>query len=117
MKKMVKEFGGTGARATSSYRDALNFAKTDQNFQTVTLEVTPEQAQQIVYVLSVFGESITLVLRNADDRQLQRTATTNLYDIMGEDSYLVRSQRLPPPAVVPRTRFYDFVGEQAVPVR
>ncbi len=105
--------GKFGERDVASYRDTLNFAKKDQDFQTVTLEVTPEQAQQISYVLSVFGDSIILMLRNSDDRQLKRAATTNLYDIMGPDSYLVRSQRLPPPDVVPRTKFFDFVGGDA----
>lgn len=115
LRQVMGEMSGRQEEATK-FRDALNMVKQDQNFQTVTLEVTPEQAQQIVYVLTTFGDSLILMLRNNDDRQLSRTATTNLYDIMGEDSYLVRSQRLPPPENVPRARFYDFVGDRPEPV-
>lgn len=116
MRQMVGETGAQKPEEVARIRDALNFAKQDQNFQTVTLEVTPEQAQQLVYVLTTFGDTMILMLRNNDDRQLSRTATTNLYDIMGEDSYLVRSQRLPPPENVPRARFFDFVGDRPEPV-
>ncbi|MCB0416937.1 MAG: Flp pilus assembly protein CpaB [Bdellovibrionaceae bacterium] len=114
LRKVSSQFG---KGKEQQYKETLNFATQDQNFQTVTLEVTPEQAQQIAYVMTVYPDSITLLLRNSDDRQLQRTATTNLYDIMGPDSYLIRSQRLPPPAAVPRTKFFDFVGGQAQGVR
>jgi pilus assembly protein CpaB len=97
-------------------RETLNFAKTDPNYQTVTLEVTPRQAQQIVYVMTVFGDSIVCLLRHSDDRVLPRTPTTNLFDVMGPDSFLVRGNKLPPPRNIPRPKFYDYVGDQLVPV-
>jgi Flp pilus assembly protein CpaB len=97
-------------------RDTLNYAKTDTIFQTVTLEVTPQQAQAIVYVMSVYADSIILLLRHSDDRQLARTQTTNLYDVMGNDSYLIRKDKLPPPQAIPKVRFYDYIGDQRVPV-
>ena len=97
-------------------RETLNFAKTDPNYQTVTLEVTPRQAQMIDYVMTVFGDSIVCLLRHSDDRVLPRTPTTNLYDVMGPESFLVRGNKLPPPRNIPRPKFYDYVGDQLVPV-
>jgi len=97
-------------------RETLDFAKTDPNYQTVTLEVTPQQAQTLVYVLTVFGDSIICMLRNSDDRQLQRKTTTNLLDVMGPDSYLGRGPKAPPPRAVVLPKFNDFVGGDAVAV-
>lgn len=97
-------------------RETLNYAKTDVSFNTVTLEVTPQQAQAIVLVLSLYADSIILLLRHADDRQLDRVQTTNLFDVMGADSYLVKGNRAPPPQAIPRIRFFDYIGNQRVPV-
>jgi pilus assembly protein CpaB len=97
-------------------RDMLNHAKNDMMFQTVTFEVTPIQAQVIVYVMSVFNDAITVMLRHPDDRQLDRRPTTNLADVMGPESYLVRGKKLPPPRAIPRPRFYDLRGNQQIGV-
>lgn len=97
-------------RDPKEVEETLNFAKTDSNFNNITLEVTPVQAQIIFYVLSVYGESITVLLRHADDRQLARAGTTNLVEIMGPDSYMVRGKKLAPPRAVPRAKFFDYLG-------
>jgi len=97
-------------------QETLNFVKNDGVFQTITLEVTPEQAQKIVYVMSVYGDSLTMLLRNTDDRQLARAGTTNFIDVMGEDSYYVRGGKQTPQRAIPRPKFYDYIGDQPVPV-
>lgn len=97
-------------------RETLNFAKTDPNYQHLTLEVTPQQAQIIVYVMTVFADSIICLLRHSDDRQLQRKTTTNLMDVMGPDSYMGRGPKAPPPRAVILPKFNDFVGGDSVPV-
>ncbi len=97
-------------------RDTLKFAKTDTTYQTITVEVTPEQAQKIVYVMAVYGDSLTMFLRNNDDRALSSNGTTNFIDVMGQDSYYVRGGKQPPQRAIPRPKFYDYVGEQPVPV-
>lgn len=96
--------------------ELLSVAKQDSIYQTVTLEVTPEQAQIIVYVLSVFADNIHLMLRNSDDRKLDRRPTTNLRDVMGPDSYLVKGKKRPAPRMVPRPKFYDYRGMSRVGV-
>lgn len=96
--------------------DTLNYAKTDSNYQTVTLEVTPQQAQTIAYVMTIFPDSMTCLLRHSDDRALERTGTTNLYQVMGPDSYLVKGNKLPPPKAFPKVKFFDYQGDTQVPV-
>lgn len=116
IKGLFKDFNKASPEELAEVNDTLNYAKNDTNFLTLTLEVTPEQAQQIVYVQSVYGDSIQCFLRHSDDRQLQRGTTTNLYDVMGEESYLVRGNKAPPMKAVPRAKFYDMVGDESRPV-
>lgn len=96
-------------------REALNYAKDDRNYQTVTLEVTPQQAQTLVYVLSLYGESLTLLLRHSDDRQMEKREATNLARVMGPDSYMNRAPKVQPVAI-PKYKFFDYVGEGTSPV-
>ncbi|NBX67615.1 MAG: Flp pilus assembly protein CpaB [Proteobacteria bacterium] len=102
-------------QSEAELREALNYAKEDRNYQTVTLEVTPQQAQTLVYVLSLYGESLTLLLRHSDDRQKENRSPTNLAKVMGPDSYMNRAPKLPPVAV-PKYKFFDYVGEGSNPV-
>lgn len=97
-------------------KETLEFVKKDVNFQTITLEVTPQQAQQIAYVMTVYGDSLTMLLRHSDDRGLAHSGTTNFYDVMGDDSYYVRGPKTTKPQAVPRPKFYDYVGDQPSPV-
>jgi len=111
--------GAVAAQTVKDYKEVeetLNHAKTEVNFNTVTLEVTPNQAQIIVYVLTVFGDSINLMLRHADDRQLARAGTTNLIEIMGPDSYMVRGKKVAPVRAMPRAKFFDYLGGERAPV-
>lgn len=94
----------------SEVREMLNHAKSDTQFGTITLEVTPQQAQVITYVLSVFADNISVMLRHTDDRTLERRSTTKLVDVMGPNSYLARGKKAPPPRAVPRIRFFDLKG-------
>ena len=100
----------------SELREALNYAKEDRNYQTVTLEVTPQQAQTLVYVQSLYCESLTLMLRHSDDRQIEERAPANLAKVMGPESYLNRGPKAPPPMAIPRYKFFDYVGDRSVPV-
>lgn len=57
------------------------------NYNTVTLEVTPDQAQKLVYVYQHLGTQISLVLRNNNDRKRANVPPTRLLDLLdsGED--------------------------------
>lgn len=97
-------------------RDTLNYAKTEGTFQTITLEVTPQQAQIIIYVMTVFSDSIICLLRHPDDRNIQRLQTANLRDVMGADSFLVKGPKAEPPKATVLPKYYDVVGGRQVPV-
>ncbi len=114
-RETVKEFADKGL-SSNEIRETLDFAKEDPQYRTVTLEVTPRQAQVLTYVLTVFSDTITLLLRHSDDRSLDRKATTNLYDVMGPDSFLVKGKKAPPQKAVPRPKFFDLQGDRQMGV-
>jgi len=63
----------------------------DTSFNAVTLEVTPKQAQDLVYILSTSPGSIYLTLRNPNDRAVSPIATTSVDSVLG---------RVEPPAPI-----------------
>jgi Flp pilus assembly protein CpaB len=103
-------------RDATEAKEILDYAKSNRTYNTITLEVTPQQAQIIAYVMTVFAESMTVLLRHTDDRQLERKASTNLREALGPMSYYNREKKAPPIRNSPRPRFYDVVGGQKVPV-
>lgn len=109
-----KEIAGSVNPTKNEVQETLDLAKTDTIYQTLTVEVTPIQAQQMVYVMTAFGE-ISVLLRHSDDRSLARTGTTNFYDVMGADSYFVRGPKAPMRAIPRPPRFFDTVGGETVP--
>jgi pilus assembly protein CpaB len=60
-------------------------------YDTVTVEVAPEQAQMLALVSSNGENAITLVLRNNDDTERKNLGTTMMSDVIGTD--LGRIQR------------------------
>jgi Flp pilus assembly protein CpaB len=54
LRALMGQIGTEGPKTTEEAREILNFAKSESNYLTVSLEVTPEQAQRIVYVMTVF---------------------------------------------------------------
>lgn len=114
-RETMKEFAEKGL-SSNEVRETLDFAKEDPQYRTVTLEVTPRQAQVLTYVLTVFSDTITLLLRHSDDRTLDRKATTNLYDVMGPESFLVRGKKAPPQKAIPRPKFFDLQGDRQIGV-
>ena len=105
------------APTTETVRDTINYAKTDPSFTTLTLEVAPQQAQILVFVMTVFPDAITCLLRHSDDRILERRTTTNLFDVMGPDSYYGKGPKAPPPKAVVLPKFYDVVGGETISPR
>jgi Flp pilus assembly protein CpaB len=97
-------------------RETLNYAKTDANYATVTLEVTPEQSQTIAFVMSTYGGTLTLLMRNADDRTITSKRNQTLEDVMGPDSFFVRGPKPPSAQKPPTVKFNDFQGGSLVPV-
>ena len=55
------------------------------NYNTITLELTPFQVQNMVFMMSA-GNGIYLSLRNNDDKNIERITATRLFDVLGEDA-------------------------------
>ena len=55
------------------------------NFNTITLELTPFEVQNMVFMMSA-GNGIYLSLRNNDDKNIERIKATRLFDVLGEDA-------------------------------
>jgi pilus assembly protein CpaB len=55
------------------------------NYNTVTLELTPFEVQNMVFMMSA-GNGIYLSLRNNDDKTIERIKATRLFDVLGEDA-------------------------------
>ena len=75
-----------------------------KGFNTVTVEVSPTEAQALIFVIGQ-GAEIFMTLRNPVDRQVASVPTTTVDDVLGPDSKKARGAiRLPaaaPPAPKP----------------
>jgi pilus assembly protein CpaB len=58
----------------------------DTSFDTVTLEVEPDQAQMVALIGGNGENALTLVLRNNDDTERKNLGSTMMSDILGADS-------------------------------
>lgn len=97
--------------------ESLNFTRPDDNYTNVTVQLTPEDAEKILFLSHSFGDQrLYFTLRNGADQEIAKLETTLLDDVLGPDSDYGNSKRRPPPARPPAPpRFYDSVGGQAIP--
>jgi len=56
------------------------------NYNTVTLELDHYQVQKLLFLTSQLNTTIFLSLRNNNDKQVVRIKSTNIFDVLGEDS-------------------------------
>lgn len=80
----------------------------DMNFTTVTVEVSPEESQDLIYLLSTSAGSIFLTLRHPSDHAKKRFTESTIDSLLGKVSQDMMNlqQRAPatpppPPAPVP----------------
>jgi len=81
----------------------------DTRYGTVTLELTPEEAQGIVFLLTSGEGNLFLSLRNSDDRSIEKLYTTDETKILGERSSKTRGQGI---QTRREPRWLDFRGTQ-----
>lgn len=55
------------------------------NFNTITLELSPSEAQKLLFLKKV-GGGIYISLRNNTDKSKERIGGTKLFDVLGEDA-------------------------------
>jgi pilus assembly protein CpaB len=58
----------------------------DSSYDTVTIEVEPEQAQVVALVAGNGENALTLVLRNNDDTERKNFGSTMMSDVLGGDA-------------------------------
>lgn len=63
---------------------AMN-AQVFEGYSSVTLELTPYEAQKMIFLQVHFGTRPWLVLRNNNDKNIVRIKSTDLFDVVGED--------------------------------
>ncbi|PIU00373.1 MAG: Flp pilus assembly protein CpaB [Bdellovibrionales bacterium CG10_big_fil_rev_8_21_14_0_10_45_34] len=79
----------------------------DLTFSTVTIEATPQESQDIIFILAKSPGSIYLTLRNPQDRSrntIDRSSTQSLLNIADSPEFSRRpaSVDIPPPVTTPR---------------
>ena len=60
------------------------------NFSVVTLELSPDEAQKLIYLMSE-SVKIFLTLRNNDDRERATVGDTTLFDLLGDEAAKAKS--------------------------
>ena len=91
----------------------------DLNFQTITVEASPEESQDLVYLLSTSSGTIYLTLRHPSDHTKKRFPESTIDSLLGKVSQdmLNLQQRVPaaapapppPPPVVPKKKKGPFI--------
>lgn len=105
-----KDYGG-------GTTESLNTTRPDDNYSHLTLQLSPEDAEKILFLSHTFGDQrLYFALRNSADQTVEKLETSILDDVLGPDSDYGLSKRKPPPLPPARgPRFYDSVGGQAIP--
>jgi pilus assembly protein CpaB len=79
----------------------------DTSYQTITVEASPQEAQNLVYLMTSSPGSIFLSLRNPNDRIVAPTSGADSNSILGRTNPQVLRSMTPTPVVtrpVPRPR-------------
>ncbi|HBQ21738.1 MAG TPA: Flp pilus assembly protein CpaB [Deltaproteobacteria bacterium] len=89
----------------------------DTRYTTATLEVTLEEAQGVVFLLTSGEGSIFLALRNPDDRSIEKLYTTDADKVLGERSSKGVRQKMEEGIKGRREpRWLEFRGTDVTPV-
>src|SRR3989338_8461968 len=89
----------------------------DTRYTTATLEVTLEEAQVVVFLLTSGEGSIFLALRNPDDRSIKKLYTTHSDKVLGERSSKGVRQKMEEGIKGRREpRWLEFRGTDVTPV-
>ena len=91
----------------------LNF-KSDTLYTTITIEVDPKEAQDLIYILSTSPGALFVTLRNPNDRLLKTMPISTADDVLGkvkpQVAPIVRMPASPPPPPpAPKKRKGPFV--------
>jgi pilus assembly protein CpaB len=97
--------------------DTTATTRPDDNYATITLQLTPEEAEKLLFLQHTIGDSrLYFTLRNGADMLVSKIDTTILDQVLGPDSDYGRSKVRPPPSNPPKPKYYDSKGGQSIPV-
>jgi pilus assembly protein CpaB len=90
--------------------------RADTNFSTITVEVDPKEAQDLIYILSTSPGSIFLSLRHPSDRSKDRLPSSTVDAVLGKVTNNMINQQIrapamapPPPAPAPKKKKGPFI--------
>lgn len=105
------EFEARRRRDYYGRSENLSTTRPTDAYSHITLQLTPEETEQILYLVNTFGDrALYFTLRNSADNEELKIKTTLLDDVLGPDSDYGKSKRKSPPIVRPPPRFYDAIG-------
>lgn len=97
--------------------DPSSTSRPDDNYSTLTLQLTPEDAEKLLFLQHTIGDSrLYFTLRNSADTTLAKIDTTILDQVLGPDSDYGRSKIKPAPIQPTKPKFYDSKGGVPVPI-
>jgi len=90
----------------------LATGRPDDNYSNITIQLTPEEAEKILFLSHLVGEGrLYFTLRNGADQEVAKIDTTLLDEVLGPESDYGFSKRKPPPAPPPKPpKFIDSLG-------
>lgn len=80
---------------TAGNQDFIRNLKADTSFTTLTVELDPEEAQDLIYILSTSPGSLYIALRHPSDRTKTRMPTATIESVLGKAAKPLLSA--PPP--------------------
>lgn len=95
--------------------DYIKNLRGDLNFTTITIEASPEESQDLIYLLSTAPGAIFLTLRHPSDHTKKRMPESTIETLLGKVSQEMLRQPAaappppPPPAPAPKPKKRPFV--------
>ncbi len=86
---------------TSGSDTFIKNIRADTSFSTITVEVDPKEAQDLIYILSTSPGSIFLALRHPSDRSKDRLPVATVEGVLGKVNNNLINQQIRAPAQLP----------------
>ena len=81
------EFEQRKRRDVGGSPESLSTSRPDDNYNNLTLQLSPEEAEKIMYVSTTYGDQrLYFTLRNGGEDASEKLETTVLDDVLGPDS-------------------------------
>ena len=83
---------------TQGRNEYVTNLRADTNFSTITIEATPKEAQDLIYILSTSPSSLFLTLRHPSDHQKTNLPVSTVESVLGQVNPATLQQQLRQPA-------------------